>query len=75
MADPMSYMGSQSGERPLCRSEAYAGDLLSKLLQIEFDLSDSLFQGFVFVWHMFWIGLLELPAASERFPPHPTLYF
>ena len=27
------------------------GDLLSKLLQIEFDLSDSLFQGFVFVWH------------------------
>ena len=24
MADPMSYMGSQSGERPLCRSEAYA---------------------------------------------------
>jgi len=28
------------------------GDLLSELLQIEFDLSDSLFQGFVFVWHM-----------------------
>src|SRR5208282_5035704 len=26
------------------------GDLLSELLQIEFDLSDSLFQGFVFVW-------------------------
>ena len=45
MADPMSYMGSQSGERPLCRSEAYAGDLLSKLLQIEFDIGDSLFQG------------------------------
>ena len=30
-----------------------ADDLLSKLLQIEFDIGDSLFQGFVFVWHMF----------------------
>jgi hypothetical protein len=30
-----------------------ADDLLSKLLQIEFDIRDSLFQGFVFVWHMF----------------------
>ena len=29
------------------------GDLLSKLLQIEFDIGDSLFQGFVLVWHMF----------------------
>ena len=29
------------------------GDLLSKLLQIEFDIGDSLFQGFAFVWHMF----------------------
>ena len=28
-------------------------DLLSKLLQIEFDIGDSLFQGFVFVWYMF----------------------
>ena len=38
------------------------GDLLSKLLQIEFDLGDSLFQGFAFVWHMFvpiWTGLLK----------------
>jgi hypothetical protein len=37
------------------------GDLLSKLLQIEFNIGDSLFQGFVFVWHMFVpirIGLL-----------------
>ena len=30
-----------------------ADDLLSKLLQIEFDIGDSLFQGFAFVWHMF----------------------
>jgi hypothetical protein len=30
-----------------------AYNLLSKLLQIEFDIRDSLFQGFVFVWHMF----------------------
>src|SRR6266403_4121855 len=30
-----------------------ADDLLSKLLQIGFDIRDSLFQGFVFVWHMF----------------------
>jgi hypothetical protein len=30
-----------------------ADDLLSKLLQIEFDIRDSLFLGFVFVWHMF----------------------
>jgi hypothetical protein len=29
-----------------------ADDLLSKLLQIQFDIRDSLFQGFVFVWHM-----------------------
>jgi hypothetical protein len=37
------------------------GDLLSKLLQIGFDIRDSLFQGFVFVWRMFvpiWIGVL-----------------
>src|SRR4029077_12029879 len=36
------------------------GDLLSKLLQIEFDIGDSLFQGFAFFWHMFvpiWIWL------------------
>jgi hypothetical protein len=30
-----------------------ADDLLSKLLQIQFDIRYSLFQGFVFVWHMF----------------------
>ena len=30
-----------------------ADDLLSQLLQIEFDIRDSLFQGFVFIWHMF----------------------
>ena len=45
------------------------GDLLSKLLQIEFDLSDSLFQGFVFVWHIFvsiWTGLLWKWIRSVR---------
>jgi hypothetical protein len=30
-----------------------ADDLLSKLLQIQFDIGESLFQGFVFVWHIF----------------------
>ena len=35
-------------------------DLLSKLLQIEFDIGDSLFQGFVFVWHMFWDWLTRV---------------
>jgi hypothetical protein len=30
-----------------------ASDLLSKLLQIQFDIRDSLFQRFVFVWYMF----------------------
>jgi len=35
------------------------GDLLSKLLQIGFDIGDSLFQGFVFVWHMFRAFLLR----------------
>jgi hypothetical protein len=29
-----------------------ADDLLSQILQIEFDIRDSLFQGFVFIWHM-----------------------
>ncbi len=62
-------LGSVQGQFSLPRKR----DLLSKLLQIEFDLSDSLFQCFVFVWHMFWIGLLELPAASERFPPRVLL--
>ena len=37
------------------------GDILTKLLQIEFYIGDSLLQGFVFVWHIFvpiWTGLL-----------------
>jgi hypothetical protein len=52
------------------------GDLLSKLLQIEFDLSDSLFQGFVFVWHMFvsiWTGLLWKCIRSCELSPQPEL--
>ena len=47
------------------------GDFLSQLLQIEFDLSDSLFQGFVFVWHMFVVcsfmpNILENDRSSSR---------
>jgi hypothetical protein len=53
-------LGSVQGQSFL-PGNVRVGDLLSKLLHTEFDIGDSLFQGFVFVWHMFvpiWIGLL-----------------
>ena len=42
------------------------GDLLSKLLQIEFDIGDSLFQGFVFVW------ICSFLCGSGRPVPFPV---
>ena len=44
------------------------GDLLSKLLKIEFDIGDSLFQGFVFVCHMFDLDWLTIGKWIRSWP-------